>query len=181
MSKLERWLPFKFRRKDGDEKKSDTSGQAARALAPMFPTDMRQMMQQMFDEPLFSAPFSAFGDLDRWFGDFSPGKFSPNIDVVDEENTVKVTAELPGMSKDDVELTFDERSLTISGKKENREETKENGVFRTERYYGYVQRTVPLPGDLDRENAEASFENGVLSVRFKKTAPKTEEKRIPVK
>ena len=94
---------------------------------------------------------------------------------------MKVTAELPGMSKDDVELTFDERSLTISGKKENREETKENGVFRTERYYGYVQRTVPLPGDLDRENAEASFENGVLSVRFKKTAPKTEEKRIPVK
>jgi HSP20 family protein len=81
----------------------------------------QQLMRGFFDDPFFREPFGRFGQMERWFGDFSPNRFSPSVEVSDEGKALKVTAELPG-------------------------------VFRTERYYGYFQRAVPLLEDVDRSH-----------------------------
>ena len=185
MSTLQRWLPFKFRRKHADEKKAEIAADkpiAARPMASFFGMPMSQLMQEAFGEPFFRETFSRFGDLDQWFGDFAPAKFQPKVDVVDEEGALRVTAELPGMSKDDVQLSIEDDVLTIRGEKRNEEESKENGVFRTERYYGYTQRAVPLPSSLNHDKAEATFDKGVLTVRFPKGAPTPDKgTEIPIK
>src|SRR5690606_22764517 len=98
-------------------------------------------------------------------------RFAPSVEVSDEENAIRVTAELPGMAKEDVNLQIDEGMLIISGEKKSQTESSDNGVYRTERYFGHFQRTVPLPEEIDFERAEARFEKGVLDVRLPKTEP----------
>jgi len=90
------------------------------------------------------------------------------VDVVDEEDALCVTAELPGMEKDDVQLQIESDALLIRGEKKHGEEKQEKGVYRSERYYGYFQRVIPLPADVDQEAVEATFEKGVLRVRLPK-------------
>jgi len=178
MSMLERWLPFKFRRKNAEEKKAEgrSTGLQTRTTGrpesqwPMLPGG--PWMRDVFEDPFFLEPFGRFGEVDRWFGDFAPSRFAPRVDVTDEDRCLKVTAELPGMSKDDLELTVDNGVLTIRGEKRHEEQSTERGVYRTERYYGYLDRSLPLPEDVDQENAEAEFDKGVLTVRFPKISAK---------
>lgn len=196
MSKIERWLPFKFRRKSREEKQADPghygSGQpvpissaAGRVpsspLSPFFSPAMQHFFDSFFNDPFFRDPFARFGDLDRWFGDYSPSRFQPSIDVTDEEDAICVTAELPGISKDDIQLHIEGEALIIRGEKKHEEEKKEQGVYRAERYYGYFERVVPLPSELDHAKAEALFDKGVLRVRLPKL-PESPDKtrRIPV-
>ena len=195
MSKLERWLPFKFRRKSDSEKKADPAGapqpsaetlsqrvpQAHSPLTPFFGAPMDKLFQSMFSDPFFRDPFSRLAELDRWFGDFSPARFQPTVDVVDEETCVGVTAELPGMSKDDIKLQIENDVLFIRGEKKNESQKTEQGVFRGERYYGYFQRAVPLPSDVDHDKAEAEFDKGVLVVRLPKVPGGDKAKTVAVK
>jgi HSP20 family protein len=140
--------------------------------------DINRAFESFWNEP-FSAmlrrPFSAFDRMDSWFGDFSSSSFSPSIDVADEGKKLKITAELPGMSADDIELHVRENVLTLKGEKKVEESREEEGFYRTERSYGYFQRSIPLPVEVDDEHAEAEFKNGVLTVRLPKT--KTEKGR----
>lgn len=180
MSKLEKWLPFRFKKKTQQEKQQETQAPEHQALAQVVPQagltpfgsllspQMQQLMQGFFNDPFFRDPFARLEQMDRWFGDFSPRRFSPSVEVSDDGKALKVTAELPGMEKDDVKLQIDDNTLVISGEKKSESENKDEGVFRTERYYGYFQRAVPLPEDIDREKAEAEFKKGVLTVRFPK-------------
>jgi len=86
------------------------------------------------------------------------------------------------MDKDNIDLRIDEGMLVIQGEKRHEDESREEGVYRSERFYGQFQRAVPLPADIDAENAEASFKKGVLSVRFpKKPSGTDKERRIEVK
>lgn len=179
MTDLSRWNPFKFRRK-----KTDAEPAAARAEAPPAPlavaggTPMAQLFDSFFRDsffrdPLLRDPFFARGaELDRWFGDFSPTRFSPTVDVVDEESHLAVSAELPGMSKDDVQLSIEGNVLTLRGEKKHEEEKKEAGCYRVERSYGMFSRSVPLPADVDVEKAEAKFDKGVLTLRLPKAPAK---------
>ncbi len=185
MGTIERWLPFKFRRKNAEEKHAEST--PARAQQPMpwesfFGPPLSQFMRNALEEPYFKDPFARMAEVDRWFGDYSPRRFQPTVDVVDEETSLRVTAELPGMSQDDVQLSIDNDTLTIRGEKKNAEEGKENGAFRTERYYGFVQRSVPLPTNIDRDKAEASFDKGVLTIRLPKTGDVVDKSTdIPIK
>lgn len=166
MSNLDRWLPFKFPREHEQRKGSSTHANS-RELSPLLPwapAPMQQLVQSLFTDPFFAEPFGRFEQMDRWFGDFSPRRFAPSLEVSDEGKALKITAELPGMSKDDVKLQLDDGTLTISGEKKHQEENQQEEVYRTERYYGSFQRTVPLPDELDQEHAEAEFKNGVLTI-----------------
>lgn len=187
MADIKSWLPFKFRRERGAEKPAPNRTPQATGLATTSPLMsmspmMSQMMQSFFDEPFFREPMSRLGQLDRWFGDFSAASFTPSIDVVDEESHLRVSAELPGIDKKDIQLSIEDNVLSIRGEKKNVEESREAGCYRTERTYGFFQRSVPLPADVDSEKAEATFDKGVLTVRMPK-APKREEggKRIEIK
>lgn len=199
MTDLKKWFPFKFKRNQpaegpaqGEKAQSQAPAKAGQtSMAPMapglmFPTfspEMGRLMERMFSEPFFSRSFPSLGELDRFFGDFSPASFSPSVDLVDEGTHLKVAAELPGLDKDDIEISVQENVLSLRGQKKHEESKKEDGCYRTERYFGSFQRTIPLPADVDSEKAEAKFDKGVLTVRFPKTQPTPEpeqSRKIPV-
>jgi HSP20 family protein len=113
-------------------------------------------------------------DMERVFGlgGFEPHVFAPVLDVQETADHVQVTAELPGLSKDDVEISIEGNNmLVLSGEKKSEQEKKEGSYYRSERYYGSFSRRVILPTDVDFEKADASFKNGVLTIML----PKTEE------
>lgn len=106
--------------------------------------------------------------------------FLPAIDVVEEKDSYLVKAELPGLAKEDVNVSLQDNYLTIKGEKKHETETKEANYYRCERSYGSFSRTVELPASVDAKKIDAHFKDGVLSVKL----PKTEEakpKQIEVK
>ena len=105
----------------------------------------------------------------------------PKIDVEETDNEIRVTAELPGMNKEDFSAEITGNRLMLRGEKQSsREEEKEGAYYYAECSYGSFVRTVPLPCEVNTEEAEGEYKNGVLKLRL----PKTEEakaKRVNVK
>ncbi|RZF23353.1 Hsp20/alpha crystallin family protein, partial [Paraburkholderia sp. UYCP14C] len=118
-------------------------------------------------------PFAGRGALERWFGDFSSARFQPRIDVVDEGKVLRVTAELPGMERDDLNVTVEDGALVLRGEKKQDVRSEEDGCYRLERAYGRFVRTIPMPDNADPEHTLAKFDNGVLTL----TVPKSEPSR----
>lgn len=92
----------------------------------------------------------------------------PAMDVVDENNHLVVKAELPGLSKDDVQVELTDSTLTIRGEKKQEKETKEENFYRSEREYGSIYRSIQLPVPIKTDDATAAFKDGVLEVRLSK-------------
>jgi HSP20 family protein len=144
-------------------------------------------------QPLW--PLSAWEEeMDRWFEHFrrrfpsplwrgepwplEPVKFAPALDVYEKGNEVVVKAELPGLSKDDIEVNLTESTLTVKGEKKQEEEIKHQDYYHYERSVGAFSRRIELPTTVKADEATASFKDGVLEVRL----PKSEEaKRRVVK
>lgn len=181
MSNLAKWFPFKFKRRKAGDAPAETEKAGPPAVVdPFFQTPMSALLRSFLSEPFLRGELRS-AEMERFFGDFSPTRFSPNVDVVDEESHLRVTAELPGMDKDDVQVTVDDHGLTIRGEKRHEHETKEDGCYRTERAFGAFLRVVPLPRDIDRESFEAKFDKGVLTVRVaKKAQPEPEHRTIEI-
>ena len=117
---------------------------------------------------LLHDPFAGLGQLDRWFGDFSPHLFHPRIDLVDDGDALRLTAELPGMERQDVEILVEEDALVLPGEKKLESTSEEQGCYRLERAFGSFQRVIPLPDGVDTAQAEARFDKGVLTIRLPK-------------
>lgn len=110
------------------------------------------------------------------------GTFRPNVNVVEDEKEIKVSAELPGVDEKDIEVSLSKDSLTIKGEKKEEKEDKGKNYYRMERSYGSFCRTIPLPVEIDADKVKAQFKKGVLTVTLPKTAKTIEEtKKIPVK
>ena len=91
----------------------------------------------------------------------------PAMDVVETTEGYTITAELPGLSPDKVDISFDRNTLTLSGTKEPTVRTPEKGeirVYAAERVHGAFERTIRLPEFVDADRIQAGFENGVLTV-----------------
>ena len=101
------------------------------------------------------------------------GRFAPPIDISEDDSQVKVSAEMPGMTKDDVEITLEQGILTLRGEKKQEEKTEEGNYRRTERRYGRFERSIRLPEYANPEEADATFKDGVLTI----TLPKKETAR----
>src|SRR3954464_7988540 len=99
---------------------------------------------------------------------------APETDVVETEREIQVHVEMPGLKRDNIEVDVENNVLTIRGeKREERTEGKEGRYHLAERRYGTFARSFVLPRDVDAENIQASFEDGVLVVRI----PKSEKAR----
>ena len=140
--------------------------------------DLRREMNRIFDR------FGLMSDWDPFFGGapLPAPAFGPAVDVSETDNEVRITAELPGLERDDVEVSLDQDAVVLSGEKKEESERRESEVYRAERYYGAFNRRIPLPCDVNFDKAEATFRKGVLRI----TLPKTEEakrrqKRIEIK
>jgi HSP20 family protein len=110
--------------------------------------------------------------------------WTPVVEIVENDKEYVLTAELPGLKKDNVEVQYQDGVLTIRGEK--KEERKEgNGDSRYllwERSYGAFQRSFTLPSDVDANKIEAAFSDGVLTVRMPKTAEaRTKGRKIEIK
>jgi len=95
----------------------------------------------------------------------------PLINVYEDKDALVVTAELPGMTKEKVSITFSDGVLTIAGKQESPAGVKNMTAVRKERTEGDFEKTVTIPTKIDQNRINASFSNGILSV----TLPKAEE------
>jgi HSP20 family protein len=102
------------------------------------------------------------------------------VDVKEHDDEVIVAADLPGVEKEDVSLeVLDPRTLRIAFSRRAEMEEKAEGYFVRERTYGSMDRVVRLPSDVTEEGAAATFKNGVLEVRLKKTTTEA-GKKIPI-
>src|ERR1700722_8486536 len=120
-------------------------------------TDLRDEIDRLFESPL-----SRTSEFLGW---------SPAFDVYEEKDNFIVKAELPGMKKEDINVSLHDGDLIISG--ERKSETRREGteIYRAERFFGKFQRSIPLPATVAASNVKAEYKDGVLTV----TLPKSEE------
>ncbi|MDE2117888.1 MAG: Hsp20/alpha crystallin family protein [Betaproteobacteria bacterium] len=104
----------------------------------------------------------ALATFPRW------GLLAGEVEETDKDIVVRV--EVPGMEKEDCRITIEDNLLCLSGEKRYARETSDSTYYVMERAYGAFQRTIPLPRNVDAEKAEASYRNGVLSIRLPKVA-----------
>jgi HSP20 family protein len=124
---------------------------------------------------LFQDPFSALTQGTSFFEGWTPA-----LDIYEDKDKYVMKAELPGMRNEDIDVSLDGNTLTISGERKQEEEKKEGDTYRSERFFGRFQRSVTLPARVDASKIQAAYKDGVLTV----TAPKSEEakpKQIEVK
>lgn len=118
--------------------------------------------------PLFDDFFRDFGLRPRWQEMETP---EMRIDVTENDHSYAVKAEIPGVSKDDIDVSIDGSQVSISAevKRESKKKDDERQIC-TERYYGQIYRSFSLPNEVDSAKANAHYENGVLTL----TLPKKE-------
>ncbi|CAN7649548.1 MULTISPECIES: Hsp20/alpha crystallin family protein [Duganella] len=123
------------------------------------------------------ARFDPFRDIDEMFRDFSPSLWRNSevmprlrMDVSETEKEYLVKAEIPGVQKDDIKVAINGNQVSLSAevKDEQPATTGKSGALRTERYYGHIQRSFTLPQDVDDDQAQARYENGVLHLTLPK-------------
>ena len=106
--------------------------------------------------------------LESILADKDISSFNPKIDVHEHEGVINLKAELPGVKKEDVEVSVDHNLVSIKGHKKKEEKLKEKDYRYYECAYGSFQRTVQLPYEVDMEKIKAEFDNGVLEVHLEK-------------
>lgn len=128
-----------------------------------------------------------FEDMERWFDESIPRGWmhrwarpslgeltrpleylSPRIDLIDRDDEIVLTAEIPGVKKEDMDISVTENTLTLQGGDKHETEEKEGEYYRHEIVHGGFTRTVSLPSMVNTEKAEASFKDGMLEVRIPK-------------
>jgi len=138
-------------------------------LKPQRLFDVDRMFDDWF-ETYWPKPFPRLWRPDFWR--FRPINLeAPALDVYEDKQDLIVKVEIPGLSKDDIDLTIEGNTLTIKGEKKKEHEIKEEDYYRSERVFGSFSRSIELPADVKTDKVNASFKDGVLEVRL----PKTEE------
>lgn len=118
----------------------------------------------------------------RFFDEFSNfgfpfnENFYPRIDVSEDDDKINVTAEIPGVKKEQIKITLQDNILTIEGEKKKEEEKKGKNFYRAERTYGSFKRSFTLPVEVDSDKVEAKFEDGTLNISLKKLETKSKNK-----
>ena len=148
----------------------------------MFPGDpflsLHREMNRLFDDVFRGIGLPAATGSQ---GQGDVGTFvNASMNVSETDKEIRITAELPGVSEQDIDVSLDDDVLTIRGEKKfERKDDKENFHF-VERSYGTFQRSLRLPYAVDSEQVQASFENGVLTVTVPKTGRQERSRRIQV-
>ncbi|HIP77382.1 MAG TPA: Hsp20/alpha crystallin family protein [Kiloniellaceae bacterium] len=133
-------------------------------------SDLHREVDRVFDDF-----WRGFGRPSLFAGNSEAMSFDIRVDTSEDDKAYHVTAELPGMTEKDVEVTFADNRLTISGEKKEEREVKEENYHRRERSFGSFRRSFTLPGDIDEAKIAATFKDGVMSVDLPKT--KTAQKK----
>jgi HSP20 family protein len=132
-------------------------------------------------------------DLDRLFEDFfrepwsltEPSEMTgfapmPAVDLSENDKTITIRAEVPGMDADDIDINVSGNILTISGEKREERESREENYYHVERRHGSFRRSIELPDSADLDKVEAEQKNGVLTIHVAKQ-PTATSKHISIK
>jgi HSP20 family protein len=120
-------------------------------------------------------------EIDRMFDSFLPkangdseqAVWTPRVDLAESENAYLVHLDVPGMKKEDLEVNFQDGSVTVSGTRNEQAIGEDANFVRVERRFGRFYRSFDLPKTVDSSKIEAKYEDGVLSIRI----PKAEESK----
>jgi HSP20 family protein len=123
-------------------------------------------MQRMADE--MERMFDDFGLRRGWLRPFSrtTGEeiWVPEVEVVQQDDQLKIRADLPGLKREDVTVDITENAVIIQGERRHEEEEEREGYYRSERSYGSFCRVIPLPEGAITDQAKATFKDGVLEI-----------------
>ncbi|HEU4478545.1 MAG TPA: Hsp20/alpha crystallin family protein [Pyrinomonadaceae bacterium] len=139
-------------------------------------------------------------EMDRLFGDFGFGgspasgvgrefgrladlegsMWLPQVEAFEREGNLIVRADLPGLTKDDINVEITDDAIKIGGERRQEKEENEEGYYRSERSYGSFYREIPLPGSVNADEAKASFSNGVLEITMPAPARQSGSRRIEI-
>jgi HSP20 family protein len=137
--------------------------------------DMRRDMDRLFDE--FTKPARR-----RRIWPKSEGPVIPGLDLYDRKNEIVIKVELPGVSREDVDLTITRDTLALKGEIKRDDEVQDEDYYISERMFGNFSRTITLPFDVENEKAQATMKNGVLEIVIpKREEAKPKEIKIEVK
>ena len=111
--------------------------------------------------------------------DLMSGSWTPSVDIYETDQSLVLTAELPGLSESDIEIELEDSTLTIKGERKFEKETKQENFHRIERAYGSFTRSFTIPQYIDQEKIAAEHENGILKITMPKK-PETKPKKVKV-
>lgn len=126
-------------------------------------SNLTDRIQQMVNETL--------GGLDWQYRDSAAASWVPAVDVFEEAENIRITAEIPGVQPENIAISLEGNLLTISGTKQQEAEEKTERVHRYERVYGAFERAFTLPASVEPKDIKARYDHGVLTV----TLPKSEK------
>ncbi len=132
--------------------------------------EMEKHFEEVFGRPFFPVAWKRAPAIRAW---------SPPLEVLEKENEYIVKAELPGMKKEEIEVSVVEDTLTIKGERKAEEEVKGEDYQLCERCYGSFERSILLPKAVDGKKITASYENGVLEITLPK-APEAKPKKVEI-
>jgi HSP20 family protein len=132
--------------------------------------DLHRQINRMFDNLLDQDGDSGF------YG--RAGMSAPAMDIHQTDDAIEITAELPGVKEDDVDLSIQDGVLTLRGEKKSQRDDAASGY--RERTYGSFERRITLPADIDESKCSADFADGVLTVTIPKSEEKARGRKIPL-
>ncbi len=115
---------------------------------------------------LFESPWTELARTSQLLSGWTPA-----LDIHEDKDNFIVRAELPGMKREEIDVSLHDGALSISGERKLEQKFEEAEVYRTERFFGKFQRTVSLPAAVAADKVKAQYKDGVLTI----TLPKTEE------
>lgn len=132
-----------------------------------------------YNRPSTNVLSKNFSDvLDEFFNDAvrtNRESFVPGIDISETDDKFHITAELPGMKKDDIDISLDNGRLSISGERKFEEEEKGKTFHRVETKYGSFNRSFQLPDNVDEDSIKATYEDGLLNITINKSEDKVKK------
>jgi HSP20 family protein len=134
-------------------------------------------MEKWFEDA-FRRPFSFLGQPLMRFPKVD--ELVPSVDIFEDKSDVVVKVELPGIKKEDIDVTLTEDTITISGEKKMEEEVKKKDYYRCESSYGSFVRTFTLPSEVQTGKAKTKMKDGILEIRIPKT-DEAKKKEVKVK
>ena len=131
------------------------------------------MTLMRYSQPNRNMMSKRFSDImDEFFNDAVSARrdsFVPSIDVSETDDKFLISAELPGMSKDDININLENNRLSITGERSFEKEDKGKKYHRVETKYGSFERSFQLPDNVDQESINATYENGLLEISIQKS------------
>lgn len=152
----------------------------------MFPSLFSMSPREFFSASPFELMRRFTHEMDRAFAGLGGREetrlWAPPIEVRQKGDNLVITAELPGLKKEDVKLEVTDEGLVIQGERKREEEQREEGFYRSERAYGHFYRLIPLPEGANIDQVKADFTDGVLEVTVPAPQMAQQQKRreIPI-